>query len=67
MTEKEVGAETREFGFATRAVHAGARPEPYTGARATPIFQTTSYVFEDPMRRRPTSTCRNTGTRIRGS
>ncbi len=48
MTEKEVGAETRGFGFATRAVHAGARPEPYTGARATPIFQTTSYVFEDP-------------------
>ena len=37
-----------EFGFATRAVHAGARPEPYTGARAVPIFQTTSYVFEDP-------------------
>ena len=48
MTEKEAGAETREFGFATRAVHAGARPEPYTGARATPIFQTASYVFEDP-------------------
>ena len=48
MTEKEVGAETRGFGFATRAVHAGARPEPYSGARATPIFQTTSYVFEDP-------------------
>lgn len=48
MSEKEVGAETRAFGFATRAVHAGARPEPTTGARATPIFQTTSYVFEDP-------------------
>ena len=41
---------TRAFGFATRAVHAGARPEPYTGARATPIFQTTSYVFEDSER-----------------
>lgn len=35
------------FGFDTRAVHAGQRPEPYTGARAMPIFQTTSYVFED--------------------
>ena len=35
------------FGFHTRAVHAGARPEPTTGARAIPIFQTTSYVFED--------------------
>ena len=39
---------TREFGFETRAIHAGQRPDPYTGARATPIFQTTSYVFEDP-------------------
>lgn len=35
------------FGFDTRAIHAGQRPEPYTGARAVPIFQTTSYVFED--------------------
>ena len=38
----------REFGFHTRAVHAGARPEPGTGARAVPIYQTSSYVFEDP-------------------
>ncbi|GAC1696423.1 MAG: hypothetical protein NVS9B6_03460 [Candidatus Limnocylindrales bacterium] len=38
---------TREFGFDTRAIHAGQRPDPYTGARAVPIFQTTSYVFED--------------------
>src|SRR5579872_3144977 len=37
----------RHFGFDTRAVHAGQRPDPYTGARAVPIFQTTSYVFED--------------------
>ena len=37
----------REFGFETRTVHAGSRPEPTTGARATPIYQTTSYVFED--------------------
>jgi O-acetylhomoserine (thiol)-lyase len=36
-----------EFGFETRTVHAGARPDPTTGARATPIYQTTSYVFED--------------------
>src|SRR5919205_1206896 len=35
------------FGFDTRAVHAGQRPDPHTGARAVPIFQTTSYVFED--------------------
>ena len=38
----------REFGFHTRSIHAGARPDPTTGARAIPIFQTTSYVFEDP-------------------
>jgi O-acetylhomoserine (thiol)-lyase len=38
----------RRFGFETRQVHAGQRPDPYTGARAVPIFQTTSYVFEDP-------------------
>jgi len=37
----------REFGFHTRAVHAGSQPDPTTGARALPIFQTTSYVFED--------------------
>jgi O-acetylhomoserine (thiol)-lyase len=37
----------RAFGFDTRAVHAGQRPDPYTGARAVPIFQTTSFVFED--------------------
>ena len=34
-------------GFATRAVHAGAAPDPTTGARATPIYQTSSYVFND--------------------
>jgi O-acetylhomoserine (thiol)-lyase len=40
--------ESRDFGFETRQVHAGQRPDPNTGARAVPIFQTTSYVFEDP-------------------
>ncbi|GLK75963.1 O-acetylhomoserine aminocarboxypropyltransferase [Methylopila jiangsuensis] len=34
-------------GFATLSVHAGAQPDPATGARATPIYQTTSFVFED--------------------
>jgi O-acetylhomoserine (thiol)-lyase len=37
----------RQFGFHTRALHAGQRPDPATGARAVPIYQTTSYVFED--------------------
>ena len=34
-------------GFATLAVHAGAQPDPTTGARVTPIYQTTSFVFND--------------------
>ena len=34
-------------GFSTLAVHAGAQPDPTTGARATPIYQTTSFVFDD--------------------
>ena len=34
-------------GFSTLAVHAGAKPDPATGARATPIYQTTSFVFDD--------------------
>src|SRR5690348_8496685 len=37
----------RNFGFATRALHAGQQPDAETGARAVPIYQTTSYVFED--------------------
>jgi O-acetylhomoserine (thiol)-lyase len=37
----------RTPGFATLAVHAGSQPDPTTGARATPIYQTTSFVFED--------------------
>ena len=34
-------------GFSTLAIHAGAAPDPATGARATPIYQTTSFVFDD--------------------
>ena len=41
-------SEAHAFGFETRQLHAGQRPDPNTGARAVPIFQTTSYVFEDP-------------------
>jgi O-acetylhomoserine (thiol)-lyase len=40
-------AANRPLGFETRTIHAGAAPDPTTGARATPIYQTTSYVFED--------------------
>ncbi|MEU0464606.1 O-acetylhomoserine aminocarboxypropyltransferase/cysteine synthase family protein [Amycolatopsis sp. NPDC006131] len=37
----------RSWGFRTRALHAGGSPDPVTGARAVPIYQTTSFVFED--------------------
>src|SRR5579871_3851148 len=37
----------RNFGFETRMLHAGHIPDPYTGSRAVPIYQTTSYVFSD--------------------
>ena len=37
----------RKFGFKTRALHAGTSPDPQTGARALPIYQTSAFVFED--------------------
>ena len=37
----------RNWGFRTRALHAGGRPDPATGSRAVPIYQSTSFVFED--------------------
>jgi O-acetylhomoserine (thiol)-lyase len=42
-----VPAGNRTYGVETLAVHAGAAPDPVTGARSTPIYQTTSYVFQD--------------------
>ena len=40
-------ADQSPYGFETLAIHAGASPDPTTGARSTPIYQTTAYVFED--------------------
>jgi O-acetylhomoserine (thiol)-lyase len=40
-------SEASKYGIETLAIHAGAAPDPTTGARATPIYQTTSYVFDD--------------------
>ncbi|MBP7692272.1 MAG: O-acetylhomoserine aminocarboxypropyltransferase/cysteine synthase [Anaerolineales bacterium] len=37
----------RQFGFRTQALHAGYQPDPTTGSRAVPIYQTTSYQFRD--------------------
>lgn len=38
---------SNQYRFATLAIHAGQEPDPVTGARAVPIYQTTSYVFRD--------------------
>jgi O-acetylhomoserine (thiol)-lyase len=38
----------RKFGFGTLCLHAGQLPDPATGSRAVPIYQTTSYVFDSP-------------------
>jgi O-acetylhomoserine (thiol)-lyase len=40
-------AATRRFGFETRAVHAGHRPDPYTGASVVPLYQSSAFAFED--------------------
>ena len=47
MSTDEIGKKEPGFGFETRMIHAGAQPEPITGARQTPIHQNTSYVFHD--------------------
>src|SRR6516164_11436269 len=37
----------RQFGFETRAIHAGHRPDPYTGASVAPLYQSSAFAFED--------------------
>ncbi len=39
--------DARKYGFTTRQLHAGQTPDPTTGSRAVPIYQTSSYVFHD--------------------
>ena len=41
------GTHDHDYRFATRALHAGYSPDPTTGARAVPIYQTTAYQFRD--------------------
>src|SRR5438270_1521174 len=46
-TGTDASGQDHIVGFSTRALHAGHRPDSDTGSRAVPIYQTTSYVFED--------------------
>src|SRR5512141_3135473 len=41
-----MSAQSRKYGFATRQLHSGYSPDPTTGSRAVPIYQTTSYQFK---------------------
>jgi O-acetylhomoserine (thiol)-lyase len=47
MSSPKINNQRRHLGFNTRQLHAGQAPDPATGARAVPLYQTTSYVFED--------------------
>ena len=47
MRKTQAATNEKRFGFNTMAVHAGQRPDPVTGSRAVPIYQTSAYIFED--------------------
>ncbi len=47
MGETNVSKKHYQYGLETRTIHAGSRPDPVTGARNTPIYQTTAYTFDD--------------------
>jgi O-acetylhomoserine (thiol)-lyase len=47
MKNTDAVTNEKRFGFDTMAVHAGQRPDPVTGSRAVPIYQTSAYIFED--------------------
>jgi O-acetylhomoserine (thiol)-lyase len=47
MPERSVDRSDREYGFRTRAIHAGNIPDAATGSRALPIYQTSAFVFDD--------------------
>ena len=60
-------ADERKFGFDTRQLHAGQAPDPTTGSRAVPIYQTTSYQFRDTGMRPTCLPCKNSATSTPGS
>jgi len=59
-----------EFGFGTRAIHAGQRPDPETGAIMTPVYLTSTYVQEEPGKIKGydySRTCNPTRTALEGN
>ena len=54
-----------KYGFDTLQVHAGAKPDPATGARQTPIYQNTAYVFRDVEHAAGCSICRSSASSTR--
>lgn len=52
----------KNYRFETLQVHAGQQPDPVTGSRALPIYQTTSYVFDSAEQARPASPCAKRAT-----
>lgn len=55
---------TEPLGFDTLAIHAGTAPDPATGARQVPIYQTTAYVFRDADHAISCSTCKRSAISI---
>lgn len=45
---KNISSKNNEYGFGTRAIHAGQQPDPTTGAIMTPVYLTSTYVQESP-------------------
>jgi len=60
-------SEPKQYQLATQAVHAGQSPDPTTGSRAVPIYQTTSYLFRTRTMRGACSRCRSSATSTRAS
>src|SRR5271166_6751284 len=52
----------RQFGFSTRALHAGTPPDPATGARAAPLYMSSSFVFDSAEHARELFSLRSYGT-----
>ena len=62
MEVRALMSKDREFGFSTRALHAGTPPDPATGARAAPLYMTSSFVFDSAEHARELFSLRSYGS-----